>query len=142
MLVSILQLLFLPFSPNRKRKHSIAEVVQIQSLLCLHKIEIRFNFLKRRHHLMYRTETHPAMYRLIMCLFVFAISRIFLFQLFLVYDLNAKLNYMDNIDSEHQNSFPRSTYIDTEELVTFLKNNKNKVTMLSLNCQSINFSFI
>ena len=56
-------------------------------------------------------------------------------------DLNAKLNYMDDIDSEHQNSFPRSTYIDTEEVVTFLKNNKNKVTMFSLNCQSINAKF-
>ena len=56
-------------------------------------------------------------------------------------DLNAKLNYMDDIDSEHQNSFPRTTYIDTEEVVTFLKNNKNKVTMFSLNCQSINAKF-
>ena len=56
-------------------------------------------------------------------------------------DLNEKLNSMDDIDSEQNNSYPKSTYIDTDELITYLKGNKDKVTMLSLNCQSINAKF-
>ena len=56
-------------------------------------------------------------------------------------DLNEKLNSMDDIDSEQNNSYPKSTYIDTDELMTYLKGNKDKVTMLSLNCKSINAKF-
>ena len=56
-------------------------------------------------------------------------------------DLNKLLNSVDDDNDGELNNYPKSSYIDTDELITYLNMNKKNVTMLSLNCQSINAKF-
>ena len=56
------------------------------------------------------------------------------------HDLN-ELLWGNEDNDENIEIFPCSHYVDRDNLTEYMKNNKNRFTILSLNCQSINAKF-